>query len=360
MPKTTLLAIETSCDETGVAIVEREGSAIRVLASQLASQMNIHAATGGVIPEVAAREHVAALQPMIKQVIAASGRTPEQLDAIAVTVGPGLQPALSVGVNAARTLAYAWDKPLIPVQHLEGHVYSALLQHEAGEKNATQFTVPADDEIFPALALIVSGGHTQLIVMHSHVAYEVVGSTKDDAAGEAFDKVARLVGLPYPGGPAISALARTGNPQGFAFSVPMAGSQDLNFSFSGLKTAVLYAWRELSSTEQAERKADIVASFQHTVVAALALKTAQAMAEYEPKVLLLAGGVAANTALQEKLTALAQEQGVPLRIASGYLTGDNAVMIGLAALFAYEQKRFISWQQIDATARLPIGAFQPQ
>lgn len=339
----TLLAIETSCDETGVAIVHKENDRVTVVAQQLASQIDVHAVTGGVVPEIAAREHVTALQVMLRSLLTENKIAPAGLNGIAVTVGPGLQPALAVGVSAARALSYAWRLPLIPVQHLEGHIYSALLEGE---------------RVFPALALIVSGGHTQLISVTGHVTYEVVGSTKDDAAGEAFDKVARLLGLPYPGGPHLSELAQTGNPTAFFFTRPLLHSGDFNFSFSGLKTAVLYAWRDLSPEHQKKQRADMAASFEQTVVDTLVGKTQQAIAQLNPNVLLLAGGVAANTKLRQELATMAANVNIPLRIAPHRLTGDNATMIGQAGVFAYEQGRRASWQDIDAHARLPITSFQ--
>lgn len=185
---TTLLAIETSCDETGVAILRKEDNNIVVLADDVASQIDIHKLTGGVVPEVAAREHVQVIGPMVKNVFKKSKLTPGDIDGIAVTVGPGLMPALGVGVQTARTLSYVWKKPIVPVHHIEGHIYSALLEKSQATK------------IFPALALIISGGHTLLIQINGHVQYKILGSTIDDAVGEAFDKVARLLGLPYPGG----------------------------------------------------------------------------------------------------------------------------------------------------------------
>ncbi|MEX2055213.1 MAG: tRNA (adenosine(37)-N6)-threonylcarbamoyltransferase complex transferase subunit TsaD [Candidatus Andersenbacteria bacterium] len=337
-----ILAIETSCDETAVAVVQKRGDDVAVLAEAVASQVDVHALTGGVVPNVAAREHAAILPSLIKSVVEKSGVAKEDLGAIAVTVGPGLQPALAVGVNAARTLSFALNKPLIPVHHIEGHIYSALLLGEP---------------LFPALALIVSGGHTQLILITNHVQYELLGSTRDDAAGEAFDKVARLLGLPYPGGPHLSRLAATGNRAAFSFTRPMLHSGDLDFSFSGLKTEVLYLWRSLSAAEQEQRKADIAASFEQCVVDTVVAKTKQAVATVWPKIILLAGGVAANSRLRETLTRMAEVAGVPLRIAPQALCGDNAVMIGQAATYAWERGRTINWREIDAEARPSLARF---
>jgi N6-L-threonylcarbamoyladenine synthase len=337
-----ILAIETSCDETAVAVVQKQGEGVQVLAEAVASQVDVHALTGGVIPNVAAREHAAILPSLIKNVVEKSGVAKEDLGAIAVTIGPGLQPALAVGVNAARTLSFALEKPLVPVHHIEGHIYSALLLGEP---------------VFPALALIVSGGHTQLILITNHVQYELLGSTRDDAAGEAFDKVARLLGLPYPGGPHVSQLAKNGNPEAYAFTRPMLHSRDLDFSFSGLKTEVLYLWRSLSVAEQEQKKADIAASFEQCVVDTLVTKTKQAVAAVSPKVILLAGGVAANTRLREAFTQITKEVAMPLRIAPQALCGDNAVMIGQAATYAWERGRTIDWREIDAEARPSLARF---
>lgn len=327
----TLLAIETSCDETGLAVMQREGEEIRVLSQALASQTDIHALTGGVVPEVAAREHTKVFRPLLQQVLREAN---VEVDGIAVTVGPGLIPALAVGVTAAQTLAYAWNKPIIPVHHIEGHIYSALMP----------------SPIFPVLALIVSGGHTMLIEMKDHLQYKVLGETRDDAAGEAFDKVARLLGLPYPGGPALSELAGSGDPKAFTFPRPMLNSGDLDFSFSGLKTAVLHALRDHPEIT----KPNIAASFQQAVVDSLVKKTLQAYQKIQPNVVVLAGGVAANKLLRQDLQVAIEKLGGTLRIAPLSLCGDNAVMIGQVGFIAYEQGRTKSWREIDAKARINI------
>jgi N6-L-threonylcarbamoyladenine synthase len=348
--QTTILAFETSCDETGVAVVRKTGQEVEIVAQAVASQVDIHTVTGGVVPEVAAREHVAAMKPLIEQVMGEAGIEGASLDAVAVTVGPGLQPALAVGVTTAQALAFAWKKPVVPVHHLEGHIYSALL---------SEGKIIADD-MFPALALIVSGGHTMLVKVPNHLTYEILGSTLDDAAGEAFDKVARLLGLGYPGGPVLSRIAQQGRADAFPFPRPMVGSHDLNFSFSGLKTAVLYAWKKLNQVEQEQQRADIAASFQQAVVETLVKKTEQALKAVQPKVLLLAGGVAANTQLQEQLAVMASKHHVPLQTAPKQLMGDNAAMIGQAAVYAAESGRKAVWEELDAVARLELTAFGPR
>jgi N6-L-threonylcarbamoyladenine synthase len=336
----TLLAIETSCDETGVAILRQQGT-IEVLAQALSSQVDLHTLTGGVVPETAARQHTLVLPPLIQQVMRQAKLVPADLDAIAVTIGPGLMPALSVGVTAARALSFIWQKPLIPVHHLEGHLYAALL------------TGPI---IFPVLALIVSGGHTLLVKMSGHLSYQTLGTTLDDAAGEAFDKVARLLELPYPGGPPLSKLAQAGNATRFNFPRPLLHSGDYNFSFSGLKTAVLYALRDLPQPLTAATRADVAASFQAAAVDTLVAKTLAAAQAENINTVLLTGGVAANqllrTRLEQELTSIRRE----LRLSPLELCGDNAVMIGQAALFAYAASRLRSWAKLKAVARLDVDA----
>jgi N6-L-threonylcarbamoyladenine synthase len=357
---TKILAIETSCDETGVAVMQREKDTITVLASRLASQVDVHALTGGVVPNTAAREHEKVLLPLITDALQESGLKGEELDALAVTVGPGLMPALAVGVRTARALAKEWNKPLVPVHHIEGHIYSALLE-KAEQLEAESYKLPSTG-IFPALALIVSGGHTQLILVTDWLQYEIIGSTRDDAAGEAFDKVARLLDLPYPGGPALSKLAEQGNPTSFKFPRPMINSGDLDFSFSGLKTAVLYKLKELvpSLTREGQGvglRADIAASFQAAVVDTLVAKTKAAINHHTPATLILAGGVAANEALRQALAAAADAEGLTLRTAPKALCGDNAIMIGQAGLLAYERGRLATPEETEPVARPSLKSF---
>ena len=348
----TILAIETSCDETGLAVLRQTNDQIKVLSSALASQIDIHKATGGVVPEVAAREHTQVIRPLLRKVLREANIDPAQLGAIAVTIGPGLQPALAVGVAAARALAYAWRKPIIPVHHLEGHIYSALLpspQARGGDGGGVKF---------PLLALIVSGGHTMLVKMTDHVNYQIIGTTQDDAAGEAFDKVARLLGLPYPGGPHLSKLADRGDSQAFDFPRPMLNSGDHNFSFSGLKTAVLYKLRKLdlldTSADRPGEVANIAASFQAAVVDTLVTKTSTAAEQENIETVLLVGGVAANQKLRQELSRQLAAQNITLRVAPLELCGDNAIMIGQAAFFSHRQT---TWKNIDAHARLELSLF---
>lgn len=351
MSDQTILAIETSCDETGIAVISKSGSDIEVLAANLASQIDIHRETGGVVPEVAAREHTQVLRPLIQKTLKESKIEPEDIDGIAVTVGPGLIPALATGVNAARTLAYAWNKPLIPIHHIEGHVITGLLTQK------DQNTFEKTDDLFPSLALIVSGGHTLLIQANDYLDYKVIGSTKDDAAGEVFDKVGRMLELPYPGGPEISKVAQEGDSKAFNFPRPMIDSDDYNFSFSGLKTAVLYALKEMSPEEIKKRQADIAASFEQAVIDSLVAKTIKAATDRQPKQIILAGGVAANKKLRQSLKEKSEELDIPLHTAPLNLCGDNGVMIGMVGLLAEGKGRNKTWHQVDATARLNIEDF---
>ncbi len=322
----TILAIESSCDETAIALLEENGGVIEIKQNLLTSQVAMHAQYGGVVPEVAAREHVDIIFPMLK----ASGisRDGEGIDVIAVTAGPGLVPALRVGVELAKVLAWLWNKPLVAVNHLEGHIYSVW----GGETKPT----------FPALCLLVSGGHTELILMKDHGQYELIGMTRDDAAGEAFDKVAKLLGLPYPGGPEISKAAEQGNPNAINFPRPMLNSGDFDFSFSGLKTAVrneISSALPLSKGElEGVRVADIAASFQQAVIDTLVTKTMKAIAHTGAKSLILSGGVSANKSLRFTLESTLSKQfpEVSFFAPNLSLTGDNAVMIALAGIHRFK------------------------
>jgi N6-L-threonylcarbamoyladenine synthase len=348
----TLLAIETSCDETGIATLSGvSGKSPQVLSQSVASQVDVHALTGGVVPEAAAREHISVIIPLIRENLTQNSLKSSNIDAIAVTVGPGLIPALTVGVTTACALSYAWKKPIVPVHHLEGHIYSALLS----ENNS-------DQDIFPALALLVSGGHTLLVLIKQHLSYQIIGSTVDDAAGEAFDKVARLLGLPYPGGPVLSELAQKGHSDAFDFPRPMIHAKNYNFSFSGLKTAVLYTIRDLEKKGDisSQQKADIAASFQQAVIDVLVTKTILAAQNHQVKSILLAGGVAANQPLRAVLAQKTKDIGAVFQTAPINLCGDNAVMIGQAGFYAFMAGRIATWQEIDASARLNLEKFTVQ
>ena len=315
-----ILAIETSCDETACAILEN-GRAL--LSSVVASQMEIHARYGGVFPEVASRQHVLSIIPVVQQSLAQAHLTLNDIDAIAVTQGPGLAGSLIVGMNMAKGMVLALDKPLVGVNHLEGHIYSAWV-YEAGENT------PPEPQ-FPLMALLVSGGHTELNLMTDHLTYQRLGSTLDDAAGEAFDKVARLLELPYPGGPSIQKAAEEGDASRFNF--PRAWLDGTwNFSFSGVKTSVLYEVQELKKRSGGIPMHDLAASFQKAVVDVLFKKTMNAAREFGAKEILVAGGVSANRALRH---AFKGQTEFPVHIPPISLCTDNAAMIGAAGYFRY-------------------------
>ena len=316
-----ILAIETSCDETACALIEN-GRVL--LASTVASQMDIHARYGGVFPEVASRQHVLSIIPVLEQTLAQTDLTLKDVDAIAVTRGPGLAGSLVVGMNMAKGLALGTSLPLIGVNHLEGHVYSAWV-HKAAD-------APTPEPQFPLMALLVSGGHTELNLMTDHLTYRRLGSTRDDAAGEAFDKVARLLGLAYPGGPSIQRAAENGDPARFSF--PRARTDNpYDFSFSGLKTAVLYQVNDLKKERAGPLPVeDLAASFQAAVVDALFTKTIQAAREFNAKEILVAGGVSANRALREAFQA---QDEFKVHIPPFSLCTDNAAMIAAAGYYRY-------------------------
>jgi N6-L-threonylcarbamoyladenine synthase len=318
LPSARLLAIETSCDETAAAVLEN-GRVL--LASTVASQMEVHARYGGVFPEVASRQHVLAILPVIEQTLAKAHLAVEDLDAIAATRGPGLAGSLVVGLNAAKGLALGAGLPLVGVNHVEGHIYSAWV-YNIGE-------AAPEAPRFPLMALLVSGGHTELNLMEDHLKYQRLGATLDDAAGEAFDKVARLLGLPYPGGPSVQKAAAEGDPKAFKF--PRAWLVDTyNFSFSGLKTAVL---KEVKALEgKALPVADLAASFQAAVTEVLFEKTLRAAREYQVKQIIVGGGVSANAALRQAF--LAQSE-FPATIPPLSLCTDNAAMVAAAGYFRY-------------------------
>jgi N6-L-threonylcarbamoyladenine synthase len=307
-----VLGIETSCDETAVAVVDRE----TVLAHLIASQVDVHERFGGVVPELASRAHVEALNPLIDAALETAGCGFGDLDGVAVTVGPGLVGALLVGMAAAKSIALATGAPLIGVNHLEGHVLANAVDH--------------GPELTPAVCLVVSGGHTMLVHMPEPHRYELLGQTVDDAAGEAFDKIARFLGLGFPGGPALDRLARDGDPNAIRFPRAMADSGDFDFSLSGLKTAVL---RHVKAERQAGRgvdPADLAASFQEAIVDVQVAKTIDAARERRVDTVLLGGGVVANTRLRERMGKAGAEAGLRILFPSMDLCTDNGAMIGVA------------------------------
>jgi N6-L-threonylcarbamoyladenine synthase len=344
-----ILAIETSCDETAAAVVE-DGR--HILSNVVASQIELHSRFGGVFPEVASRQHLLAIGPTIEEALAAAGvKHVRALDALAVTHGPGLAGSLLVGVNAAKGLAFTSGLPLLPVNHLEGHIYSNWLV-VAGRG------VASDD--FPALILIVSGGHTELILMTEHGRYQRLGGTLDDAAGEAFDKVARLLNLGFPGGPAIQQAAAQGDPARFKLPRPLAHSAEhrFDFSFSGLKTAVLNLVRQLEKAGTAIETVtpDIAAALQNAIADVLITKTADAASHYAVRQVCICGGVSANIALRTLAEQTFAERGLPLHIPSLALCTDNAAMIGAAAFYRWRHGFApIGDLALDVHANLPIA-----
>ncbi len=307
-----IMAIETSCDETAVAII---ANGQEIITNQVASQIEIHARFGGVVPEIASRQHLLTLNPLIRKALAEAGLGWPDIDALAVTQGPGLVGALLVGVSTAKALAWALNKPLLAVNHMAGHIYANMLG------GAVEF---------PLVCLVVSGGHTELIYMERDMAFKTLGQTRDDAAGEAFDKIARVLGLPYPGGPVIDRLAYQGSGT-LDFPRTMLEAGSLDFSFSGLKTAVMNYVHNCQQRELAVNTADIAASFQAAVTDVLVEKTAMAIDLTRPATLMMAGGVAANSHLRLAMKELADRQSLPLRVPPLELCTDNAAMIGAAA-----------------------------
>lgn len=317
-----ILGIETSCDETAAAVVQ---NGRLILSNVVNSQIDIHRQFGGVVPEVASRKHVENIGLVVEQAMADSGLTYADLDAVAVTNRPGLIGALLVGLSFAKAFAYGIDKPLITVNHLNGHIYANLLEHPQLK--------------FPAICLVVSGGHTSLLLMHSESEYELIGETLDDAAGEAFDKVARFLGLGYPGGPAIQKAAASGQPGRYSLPRVFLNRQELEFSFSGLKTAVMNEWRKAQQRGEADVN-DMAAEFQNALVEVLVGKTMQAAEQYDAPSIIMAGGVAANGPLRELMTRRGEELGKAVYFPSLSLCTDNAVMIAAAAYPLYLQGSF--------------------
>jgi N6-L-threonylcarbamoyladenine synthase len=314
-----VLGIETSCDETAAAIV-RDGK--EILSNVIYSQVKTHMPYGGVVPELASREHLLKIRPIVDQAFADAGVKLEEIDGIAATSGPGLIGSLLVGLTYAKALAFSKQKPLAAVNHIEGHIYSVSFEHP--------------DVEFPALALVVSGGHTNLFWVESecggfnHLKYKLIGKTRDDAAGEAYDKVAKLLGLPYPGGPVIDRLAKTGNRDAISFSAAKISDRSLDFSFSGIKTAVLRMVKENEKLKEDPLRVDLVASFQEAVVNMLWTTTLKAIHLLRPRSVMLSGGVAANSRLREVFEQRTAEARIKFHYPKLILTTDNAAMIAAA------------------------------
>lgn len=378
MSSKTILAIESSCDETAIAIIKSSATGLEILSSEISSQVKLHAKWGGVVPNLAAREHVKNITPLLKISLEKAGAAIDDIEAIAVTQGPGLIPALMVGVNFAKTLSYLWEKPLIGIHHIEGHIYANFIS----EKN--------DGEIrFPALALVVSGGHTQLVLMKDHFKYEIIGQTLDDAVGEAFDKVARILNVGYPGGPIVSALAdefQNSNNESrikledpkkknsrdevrdtkyqVILPRPMIKKPGFNFSFSGLKTAVLYETKKNPKLlKNKDYIAEVCHEFQQAAVEVLVSKTIKAALKYAPKTIMLAGGVSANKQLRKQLgeAVLKNLPQTTYRVPQIELTGDNATMIATAAILRWEkmtekqkEDAKLGWKNIQPQANLNL------
>jgi len=357
-----ILGIETSCDDTALALVEATGDLkephFKKIASVISSQIKVHKKFGGVVPILAAREHEKNIFPVITRLAKQANITLEEMsskvDLIAVTYGPGLKPALLIGVTFARTLSCLWNKPLLGVNHLEGHLFA----------NFIDFDFKAAPKLFPAICLLVSGGHTQIIYLKSFTQYKLLGETLDDAAGEAFDKVARLLNLGYPGGPFISKAATYGDGTKYAFPRPMLDKPNYDFSFSGLKTAVLYTVQKLKikprpyDTSKKPNKivADLAASFEKAVVDTLVTKTVRAAKENKVKSVWIGGGVSANSKLRETLGAKLKEElpNIQYFTPPMALTTDNGLMIAAAAYLRQLKGAKSRWQDLDVCANLTI------
>lgn len=332
-----ILAIESSCDETAAAVVEDGRTA---LSNVISSQIDIHTLYGGVVPEIASRKHTERINYVVEQALSEAGIGLREADAVAVTCGPGLVGALLVGVAYAKALAYAAGKPLIGVHHIEGHISANYIENKELEP--------------PFLCLVVSGGHTHLVRVSDYGEYEVLGRTQDDAAGEAFDKVARAIGLGYPGGPKIDKLAGEGNPQAIRFPRGQVAGSPYDFSFSGVKSAVLNYLNQMEMQHQEINRADVAASFQQSVVDVLVEKTMAALREIGMEKLALAGGVASNSAIRAGMKEACEKAGITLYCPSPVLCTDNAVMIGAAAYYDYQKGIRHGWD-LNAVPNLVLG-----
>lgn len=332
-----ILGIESSCDETAAAVVK---NGREVLSNVISSQIELHKLYGGVVPEIASRKHIEKIDQVIEEALETAGKTLEDIDAIAVTYGPGLVGALLVGVAEAKALAYAAHKPLVGVHHIEGHVSANYIEHK---------------DLEPAfLCLIVSGGHTHLVLVKDYGEYEIIGRTRDDAAGEAFDKVARAIGLGYPGGPKIDKLAKEGNPNAIKFPRAKVENAPHDFSFSGVKSAVLNYMNGCKMKDIEVNRADIAASFQDAVVDVLVQRTVEAAKEYDMKKVALAGGVASNQGLRAKMKEVCEKEELELYHPSPIFCTDNGAMIGVAGYYEY-MKGTRHGLDLNAVPNLKIG-----
>lgn len=313
-----ILAIESSCDETAAAVVKNGRT---VLSNVISSQIALHTLYGGVVPEIASRKHIEKINQVIKEALLEANVTLQDMDAIGVTYGPGLVGALLVGVAEAKAISYAMKKPLVGVHHIEGHVSANYIEHKDLEP--------------PFLCLIVSGGHTHLVIVKKYGEYEIIGRTRDDAAGEAFDKVARAIGLGYPGGPKVDKLAKEGNKNAIVFPRAHIEGFPYDFSFSGVKSSVLNYLNSCAMKNEEVNRADVAASFQEAVVDSLVTKTIAAAKNYHIGTIAIAGGVAANSALREVMSDACKECGLKLYYPSSIFCTDNAAMIGVAAYYEY-------------------------
>ncbi|MBR5475080.1 MAG: tRNA (adenosine(37)-N6)-threonylcarbamoyltransferase complex transferase subunit TsaD [Lachnospiraceae bacterium] len=332
-----ILAIETSCDETAAAVVK---NGREVLSNVISSQIDMHTLFGGVVPELASRKHMEKINQVIEKALEDAGVTLDDLTAIGVTYGPGLVGALLVGVSEAKAIAYAKDLPLVGVHHIEGHVCANFIENKELEP--------------PFLCLIVSGGHTHLVLMKDYGEFEIIGRTRDDAAGEAFDKVARAVGLGYPGGPKVDKEAKLGNPHAIEFPRAQIDGAPFDFSFSGLKSAVLNYLNRAKMTGEEIPRADLVASFQNAVVEALVSRAVLAAKELKMDKIVIAGGVASNSALRAAMEEACAKEGLAFYRPSPVYCTDNAAMIGVAAYYEYMKGRRSSWD-LNAVPNLRLG-----
>lgn len=334
---TLILAIESSCDETAAAVVK---NGREVLSNVINSQIEIHTLYGGVVPEIASRKHIENINPVVELALKKADVTLDDITAVAVTYGPGLVGALLVGVAFAKALAFAKNKPLVGVHHIEGHISANYIEHQ--------------DLTPPFAALVVSGGHTHLVMVKDYGQYEIIGKTRDDAAGEAFDKIARAIGLGYPGGPKLDQLAKEGNPDAIVFPRPHVEGAPYDFSFSGLKSAVLNYINSCEMKGEPINKADLAASFQRTVVDALVARAMLLVEETGIKKFAVAGGVAANSALRSALQSACKERGVSFYSPSLQLCTDNAAMIGAAGYYEYKSGVRHGYD-LNAVANLKLG-----